>query len=189
MGVTGKRRKGQFFILGALALVILFSANLSLTQPIVSGPESYTRHFSENFERELPRALNLGLNQSSARDVMVNFSRFVQWEMGSRQINFSSLWLYTEGNASTANVNLTVGNFLWGPRTVTVTLDGTQRQLYVPFNSTNSSLFTSVSGKYNISISYGSRSATYEWHRPKSSLYAYTSFVKEEDSSVEEFAS
>jgi hypothetical protein len=182
-----KRRKGQFFILGALVLVILFSANLNMVQPIVSGPESYVNRFSANIQKELPKALNLGLNQSSVDTIMANFSRFVRDEMSSRQVNHSSLWLVAEGNISSSGVNVTIGNFLWKGASVTVILDGTQRVIYVPDNSTNSSVFSPVSEKYNITISYEGRSRTYEWHRPKASLYAYVSFLKEEDSSVEEF--
>jgi len=186
--VMRKRMKGQFFILGALVLVILFSANLNMMQPIVSGPESYVNMFSSNIQKELPRALNLGLNQSSVDAVMANFSRFVREEMSSRQVNHSSVWLVAEGNLSSSDVNVTIGSFLWRGVNVTVILDGTQRSLYVHDNSTNSTTFSSVSEKYNITVSYEGRSRTYEWHRPKANMYAYVSFVKEEDSSVEEFA-
>ncbi len=185
MGVIGKRRKGQFFILGALALVILFSANLSMTNPIISGPERYVSYFSGNIQKELPRAMNLGMNQSAPGAVMLNFSRFVQEEMSSRRINYSSLWLVAEGNESTTDVNVTVGNFMWGSRTVTITLDGTQKSVYVPDNSSNTTGYSSVPAIYNITISYGSTSRTYEWQRSKTSLYAYISLEKGEDSSKE----
>ncbi len=183
--MTGKRRKGQFFILGALALVILFSANLTMVQPIVSGPDSYIRYFSDNMQGELPRALNLGLNQSDPEAVMLNFSRFVQEEMSSRSINYSSLWLVAEGNESTSDVNVTVGNFMWGSRLVSITLDGVQKQLHVADNSSNTTGYSSVPPLYNITISYGSTSMTYEWQRAKTSLYAYISLEKGEDSSNE----
>ena len=180
-----KRRKGQFFILGAFILVVLFASNLSFREPLANRPDTGTKYFSSNIQGELPRALNLGLNQSSADTVMLNFTRFINSEMASRGVNYSCLWLLAEGNAGNSDVNVTIANFLWGSRAVSLTLGATSRPLQVPFNSTNSTVFTSVPEKYNITIVYDGTSRTYEWQRAKANMYAYISLAKGDDSVME----
>ena len=84
------KRKAQFFIVGAILICSLLFLSIPLSQPLISQPSGDITYISTNMRRELPHALNLGLNDSSELDTMVNFTHFIEAVMLERRINYTS---------------------------------------------------------------------------------------------------
>jgi hypothetical protein len=171
--------KGQFFIVGALIIVILLFIGLPIIRPLLLNPSEDMKLLADNVEKELPYALNLGLKTNTPVSSLLNFTRFVDRVLTERDVTFSSLWIISQN--STGGVNITIGNFL--PSNTTVTLGLTT--VFVPTNSTNSTEL-SASEKFNLTISFEGRQKTVEWLRKKTNLYAYLEFQRGENIIKEE---
>jgi len=146
----GEKRKGQFFIIGALFICILLFFGLS---PDISISRTETEDMlivAENLETEFPHALNIGVNSSDPVGTLYNFSLFSIGAAGNRRINLTSFWLvFLEGDG---NVNVSAGNFMGSAKNFVINISGVSKNLYVDSGSVNSTLF-SVSGyKFNVSI-------------------------------------
>lgn len=162
---------GQFFILGAILLAVMFFIGLPLIKPLLSSPSSDLSYLSSNIYSEFPVALNLGLNQSDELRVLKNFTSFVNETLYDHFVRFSSLWIYAK-NSST-NVNFTVGNYLNMNTTINLTISSTETQFFVENNKTNSTLFTSPGTIFNLTIEFQSQTTTVEFLRDKVNLYVF----------------
>ena len=119
-------RKGQFFLLGAILLAIMFFAGLSSLKPVTTPPSEDLKFFMENVKKDLPHSLNLGLQGGSGVNDLGNFTQFTDRILTDRFVNFTALWLVAEPGYNT-RVRVTVGNFLDTDQVVNVTIgDATQ---------------------------------------------------------------
>lgn len=178
------KRKGQFFILGAIMLIILFFIGIPFLQPSLTSPIRDLPLLSKNIRLEFPVAFNLGLNESDERAVMKNFSLFLNTNLADRLIDFSTLWLYAKN--SSENVNFTIGNFLGKNITVNLTISPIEKEIFVQNNGTNSTLFSSPGSIFNLTIEFESRTATVEWLRDKVNLYVFYELRRNRDVIKEE---
>ena len=61
--------KGQFFIIGAILIVTLFAAMIPRAPKKIVSPVEDLTFFSRNIKKELPKALNFGLDSGNAGNV------------------------------------------------------------------------------------------------------------------------
>jgi hypothetical protein len=179
--------KGQFFILGAVLLVIVFSLGLPFIRPAITSPSGDLPYISRNLQREFPAAFNLGLNETSELSVMSNFSLFLNKTLYDKLVAFSAFWVYSRNSSS--SVNITAGNFLGKNTTATLTLNtgkSTSRSMFVRHGGSNSTLFTGPGTIFNLTIEFESRSRTVEWLRDKANLYVFFELRRGQDLVKEE---
>ncbi|MBU0898429.1 MAG: hypothetical protein KKB03_03240 [Nanoarchaeota archaeon] len=139
-----RKKKGQFFILGAIMLIILFFGGLQFGRPLMHQDTEDLGYIFDNIEYELPYALNLGINKTTPIITLTNFTRYLDESLYFA--NFSTLWVVTDNvdfglGQIFHTVNVTVGNFLDYNVTVNVTFDGSSINVTVPNNQTNFTTF------------------------------------------------
>ena len=177
------KRKGQFFILGAVLICALFFIGLPLYGPQIQSYRKDLSFISSNLESEFPRALNLGLRSGSGTGSLADFSAFSRDILAGQNVKLQSLWVVTEPQAS--GVLVTVGNFMGYTQSLSITVDGSSQNLDVPDNSTQAAFFPS-SDSFQITISFPGHSRTSTWVRNKANLYAFTEIARGTDKVVEE---
>ncbi|MFH1978027.1 MAG: hypothetical protein ABIJ92_01755 [Candidatus Aenigmatarchaeota archaeon] len=180
-----KKRKAQFFVLGAILLVSLFFAGLPKSNFIAVERTEDIVYLFDNVEREFPIALNNALNTTNdiepSVDYMFNFTRFIDRLMTERLVNYTTLWVIAR-NSSTTDVNLTVGSFLKYNTSVFLNLSGTTNNLTVDHNQTNSTTVSGVSSTYNLTIQFDEESAeSVEFARDKVSMYVWVKMERDEN--------
>ncbi len=162
--------KGQFFIIGAL----LISAMLFLGLPriaLLSGQDPDLTMISRNLRFEYPHALNLGINQSSVTGTMNNFTVFLHQRLLERRVNLTALWVVVR-NQSSNDINVTAGNLLGHGETLYINLTPTPvKSIFVGDSSLNSTYFSDTGDIFNITVSLGQQSSTFEMPRTKAGLY------------------
>jgi hypothetical protein len=176
------KAKGQFFILGAVLICMLFFVGLPLYGPQLQAYRKDLSFVSGNLESEFPRALNLGIKAGSLQD-FADFSRFTGSTLSGQNVKFQSLWVVTEPQP--IGVQVTAGNFMGQDQALSITVDGNSQNLDVPDNSTESRFFSS-SERFEISINFPGHSKTAIWVRNKVNLYAFTETARGTDVVAEE---
>lgn len=176
--------KGQFFLLGAILLAILFFIGMPLFTPLITNPSEDLPFLSNNLKNEFPVAFNLGLNQSNEEAILTNFTHFVNATLYDKLVNFTGLWVLARNTS--ASVNLTVGNFM-GNTTINFSTGSTTIHLYVQANHSNSTTLPSPGSIYNLSIVFQEKNFTTEWLRDKANLYLFYHLTRGEDEIQEEF--
>ena len=183
--------KGQFFIIGAILIITLFFTGLPQKDALIKEKTNDIVFLFDNVNREYPFALNNALNMTATEDPsidrLMNFTRFADRLLSERLINFSSLWVV--GWNTSSNFNITVGNFLQYDTVVLLNLSGTEFNLSVNFNSTNSTTFSSVSDTFNINISFEGNSENTTWVRDKVNLYTFLIMQRGENQIINEYIS
>ncbi|MBN2042257.1 MAG: hypothetical protein JW754_00460 [Candidatus Aenigmarchaeota archaeon] len=174
-----KRMKGQFFLIIAFMLIILFYIGISvyLSPPGISETLSNDIDFIiNNIENEYPVAFNLGINESDGPGRVINFTIFARNLLKERNIELYSMIFFTESTGS--NVNVTVANFLEEPEYVSVGISGDDRILYVQNGSVNSTIFTDPADIFTLDIIFNSIQKNLLLGKYKSNLYFYTELKK-----------
>ncbi len=184
--MTDKRSlKGQAFLIGAILVCVMFFLGLPKSMPIMESSSNDLHYFSLGIRRELPMALNFGLNESAPIPYLKNFTLYSENTINGYYANFSSIWVVSR-NLTGTGINITVGNFLGSDTSVNLTISGTEKQLSVKNNATNSTTFSSISQEFNLTIEYGSESKTLTWQRNKVNLYASFGITRENNKVSEE---
>lgn len=182
--------KGQFFVLGAIIIITLFFAGLPPKDGLIKEKTDDIVFLFDNVNREYPFALNNALNMSddadSSIDRLMNFTRFTDRLLSERLINYSSLWVV--GWNISSNFNITVGNYLQYDTIVLLNLSGTEFNLSVSFNSTNSTVF-SASDTFSMNISFGGYSKNSTWVRDRVNLYTFIIMQRGENQIIDEYMS
>lgn len=163
--------KAQFFILGAVLLCSLFFIGLPPGKPLTQLPLQDMDYILQNLENEFPHALNLGLEEGNPRQTMEDFSSWVRGLTSNFLMNFSSFWVFAEGDPATGNVVVSLGNYMGTDMTVNVNLDGDQRNVFVRDDDSESETFSSVGSTYDLSIQFGNEARSFTWQRDRVSLF------------------
>ena len=177
------KRKGQFFILGAVLICMLFFIGLPLYGPQLQSYRKDLSFVSANLETEFPKALNLGIKAGSGTSSLVDFSRFAGSTLSGQGMKFQSLWVVAEPQSS--GIQVTVGNFMGQAQSLSITVDGSGQNLDVPDNSTDSRLFA-ASDDFQITISFPGHSKAATWVRNKANLYSFVEIARGTDNVVQE---
>ena len=173
------KRKGQFFIIGGLLLAFLMFFGMSIGVNLVTTKTGDLKHVAYNLEAELPHALNIGVNDSSAAWTLRNFTLFSVDRLRGRGTSLTCLWVIFSGTGS--GLNATAGNFMGGGRLVSLNVSGTVEGLWVDDQGTNSTLFPVADQNFTAGVSFDA----HEWEEVlltnKTSLYIYVSLARSAD--------
>jgi hypothetical protein len=178
------KRKGQFFILGAVLICMLFFVGLPLYGPQLQSYREDLSFVSSNLEPEFPRALNLGLKEGSGTAGLADFSAFSRDILAGQNVRLRALWVVSEPYG--ADLLVTVGNFMGAGQTVNVTVGGDSRTLFVQDNSTEIAVFPGVPDSFQITVGFPGHSRTADWVRGKVSLYAFIEASRGNDVAAKE---
>lgn len=161
---------GQFFIIGALFVCILLFLGVAPAFHISQTNTADMDRLLDNLEIEFPRALNIGINTSKPQQVLYNFTNYTKNHASGKRINFSCYWVTFIQEAG--NVNVSVGNFLHQAKDFSIGVWGTAKNIYVGYESVNSSLFAVPKYYYNVTITVDSDVESFELLANKTSLYS-----------------
>jgi len=164
-------------------MCMVFFVGLPLYGPQLQAYRKELSFFSNNLEKEMPKALNLGIKAGSGTGSLADFSRFAGSTLSGQGVKFQALWVATEPEPS--GVRVTVGNFMGQDQALSITIDGIPQNLDVPDNSTESRFFSS-SDSFQISVQFPGHSKISTWLRNKVNLYAFTEMARGSDRAVEE---
>ncbi len=165
-------RKGQFFLVGAFSLAILFFVGISSQispEGIVFPEIRAVSSLFDNVRNEYPRAANLGLNESEPVGRLTNFTNFVESKTKERGIEFSLLFVLTQNVSD--NLNVTVGNFLGYPIDIELNVSGAVENLQVSDGGTDSNLFSNPPETFSLGISFNTTEKNLLLEKRKANLY------------------
>ncbi len=165
--------RGQFFLIGAVILIVMFYIALPIPQPAL--PKSELGVMAMNVAQEYVRVATFGLSDSQPIAYLSNWSGWVSSQIP--YANFSSLWLLAIGNGS--HTNLTVGNWLGQNITITLNISGDVRDLFVQHASIN---WTSaaVSELFNLTLNWVEEK-NFTWPRDKANMWVLVFLERGED--------
>lgn len=176
------RMKGQFFLVGAFLLILLFymgiSAYLSPSFAGVLAGEGISNLF-DNIENEYPRAFNFGLDASEPVETLVDFTDFAMSMTSGRGYDLGVLWLVTENVSD--DLNVTIGNFLGYPTDVNLNVSGETGAIHVSDGNTNSLLFTSPPSEFELALSFNMTEKNLLLEKYKANLYVILEMRRGED--------
>ena len=142
--------KGEFFIIGALLICSLLFFGMGPGTRITETTTADMDRFGENLAKELPHALNIGVNASDPAGTVQNFTEFSRDALEKHGIDLKCYWLVFMPDGG--NVNVSVGNFMGSGKTFGINVSGNFKYVYAADGTVNSSLF-SVSGyKFDVTI-------------------------------------
>ena len=188
--MRGKKLKGQFFILGALALAIAFYTGLNIPEMAVPPEMDDMVFFTENLKKDIPLSFNFGLNDTSGLQTLNNFSLLTKDVIGGHYINYSLAWVVVEGITPT-EVNMTFGNY-WGKDldvNLTVQGAGIPITLFVPNNSTKSAVSPVPGILFTLSVEFDGENRSVELSKDKINLYGLIQLKRGENLIREEIIS
>ncbi|MBI4173631.1 MAG: hypothetical protein HY519_02820 [Candidatus Aenigmarchaeota archaeon] len=167
--------KGQFFILGALLILSLMVIGASY-QPL-TNPRPLAAA-SDNLQRELPRAYNLGLTQGNGPGALADFTAFLQDGLGSRSISMQAAWLAAmPGNGE---VNFVVGNFLGKPVDFSLNAAGQSWSGRLEDKATFSAELATLADVLAINLTVNGREQQLEWRADKANIYAFYALLADQ---------
>jgi len=181
------RRKGQFFMLGALLLCALFFAALPGQVILTGGHTMDISRLAGNLEREIPHALNLAMLEDGNPSKLGEFTGFVRDSVGERYLDMESLWVVAvPDEENPGGVELYAGNWLGRPVTLYALVDSAGGTLALDDGGTDSRTLYGVGSDFTLDISFEGRYWSGQVARDKTSLYSYLSLSRGGDSIVKE---
>lgn len=175
-------KKGQFFLVGAFFLILIFYMGISVFLSPSYGGMSVgedLENLFDNIENEYPRALNFGLNESSPVQTLVNFTDFAVNITKGRGSELRTLWLVTENVSD--DLKITVGNFLGYPATVSLNVSGDVKEVNVDNGETSPSLFTSPPSEFELRLNFNTTGKNLLLEKYKANLYLILEMTKGND--------
>lgn len=167
------RRKGQFFLIGAFFMIIVFYTGISaFISPSFMEPSmgETTGKIFENIKNEYPRAFNLGMDGSDAAGTLVGFTGFVRNVSRARNSQLAVLWVVTQNVSD--DLNVTLGNFLGYAGEFVVNVSGDAKTIHVGDGETNSTLFASPPSTFELILNFNTQQNNVLLSKYKSNLYA-----------------
>jgi hypothetical protein len=176
-----KQMKGQFFLLGAILLCSLFFIGLPTSQVLIDTPSHDLDYVLQNLEKEFPHALNLGLDDGNPRQVMENFTSWTRGLAKGFFMNLSSVWIFAQGDPSTGNVTISVGNYMGSDMSIELYLDSEHKSLFVQDGDSDSVTYSSVGSSYDLSVTFGAGAKNLLWQRDKANLFVLIELLRGDD--------
>ncbi len=168
--------KGQFFILGAILLSVMFFIGLPSAVNLVTPDLSDMEYLSENMEREIPVVINLDISDGTGTSHLEDFSSFLRSKMAERNINLSLFWIYSEPSGT--DIITTTGNYMGKEESVTLTLNSDDRSFSVSDSSTNEETFGGTGTSPTLEVGFSATEKTMNITRDKHNLYCYLSLSR-----------
>ena len=182
------RRKGQFFILGALLLCTAFFLALPAQVTLTGTPTSDMERLASNIGSEIPRALNLAILEDGTPDRLGDFSSFLRQSTRDRYLTLESLWVATVPDPDTGDLEVYAGNWLGGPVTASVTIDGDEETFALSDEEIESEVFSDPGSEFTLQVSFGGRTWSAGVARDKVNLYSYLSLSRGENTIVRDIS-
>jgi len=184
-----KRLKGQFFILGALALAIAFYIGLNIPEKIHTPHADDLVFMSRNMKKDLPLALNLGLMDDTGVQTLNNFTLFSKSVMRGHYINYSLVWAVVE-TLPGGQINVTVGNYWGEDLDINMNVNDVNQPVSgILDSSTFTTQFPPVGAPfYNFTLEFGEENRTVEFANEKVNLYSLIELKRGEALIREEIA-
>ena len=173
--------KGQFFLVGAFLLIVMFYIGISVyITPSFAKPslKESTENLFDNIKNEYPRALNLGLSGSHVQ-AMEDFTNFAANLTRKMNADLRVLWVITENVSD--NLNVTVGNFFGSDHYVTINVSGEVKVMHVPDSGINSTLFTSTPAEFRLGLNFNTTQKNVLLEKYKVNLYSILEMAKGTD--------
>jgi hypothetical protein len=142
-------------------------------------PSGDMRRLAYNMEKEMPHALNIGMNSSDPAGTLQNFTLYSQGAALSKGIDMDCLWVAFVPAKS--GLNVTAGNFMDSYETVGINVSGTYKELYVPNGTRNSTTFGVSSYSFNVTVSHSGAAGSATMLTNKTSLYSFVSLERGEN--------
>jgi hypothetical protein len=181
------RLKGQFFIMGALVICVIFFA--ALPPAIISGTGN-TRDMSlmaENLEREIPRAANLALLDDGSPESLGEFMDFIRESTREKYLGMESLWVVGVPDPDNpGDMAFYSGNWLGRAATVYITADSLGISHVLDDQETGSSTLSGLASSFTLEVSFDGRTWSNTVSRDKATLYCYLSLARGENSVVKD---
>jgi hypothetical protein len=186
-GRPSGRRKGQFFMLGALLLCALFFVALPSQVGLRGGRTLDMERLAENLEGEIPLALNLAMLEDGNPSRLGGFTEFVRGRAGERYLLMESMWVVAVPDTENpGEVELYAGNLLGRPVTLYALVDSVGETLALEDGETGSVTFYGVGSDFTLNITFGERSWSGQMARDKTNVYTYIKLSRDGDSVVKE---
>ncbi|MBN2330961.1 MAG: hypothetical protein JXC85_04030 [Candidatus Aenigmarchaeota archaeon] len=162
--------KGQFFIIGALFVCTILYFGLGPSFDIsVTGSEDMNV-LAGNLQKELPHALNIGINASAPISTLRNFTLFSIDSLRQGRIDLGCYWLvfrYTGGQ-----VNVSAGNFMGEPKVFYVNVSGVSNGIYAADGAVNSSMFDAAGPTFDVSVTVDGETSSFTQLTRKTSIFS-----------------
>lgn len=168
--------KGQFFILGAVFICALLFSGVSPIIRITETPTDDMNVLGRNLQKELPHALNIGMNSSEPLGVLYNFTDFSRDTVMSRGIDLDVLWVVFMPEDGSMNVS--AGNFMDSAKTIGINISGTYGDLYVGSDEVNSSVFAVSGSVFDVTVTIDSDVTQATLLTNKTSMYSTISLQR-----------
>ncbi len=146
--------KGQFFLIGAVFICALLFFGISPVIKITNAPAEDMSILGENLQRELPHALNIGINSSEPLNTLYNFTGFSRDTVMSRGIDIDAMWVIFIPEDGSMNVS--AGNFMDSAKTFGINVSGTHTDIYVAIDAVNSSVFPVSGPTFDVTVTFDS---------------------------------
>jgi len=166
--------KGQFFILGAILLSVMFFIGLPSAVKLVTPDVSDMEYLSENIEREIPVIINM--EPSAGTSHLEDFSLFLRSKMAERNINLSIFWVYSEPSGT--DMVLTTGNYMGTEESVILTLNSEERSFTLSDSSTNQETFGGTGSSPTLEVGFSAAKKTLNIKRDKHNMFCYLSLSR-----------
>lgn len=168
--------KGQFFLIGAVIVcMMLYAASAPLVN-VQGGPDQDISALSENMEKEMPRALNIGINASDPAGTLISFANFSRSAAVSRGMDLSVVFVIFESTGS--GTVATAGNAAAGQAIIGIDVDGTYAELSVPAGSVNSTQFPAAGDTFDFSVTAGGLTTDATMPGGKTGLFAISTISR-----------
>jgi hypothetical protein len=180
-----KGMKGQFFLVSAFFLVLIFYMGAAVyLQPSHSKSGSEIPDLFDNIRSEYPHAFNLGLNESRPSEILSDFTQLSINVSKSRGADLAALWITTVNQSS--DLNVTVGNFLGYDTNVTLNVSGSMKTLQVNTGNVESHLFSSPPSEFQLLANFNTTGINLLLEKYKANLYVILNMRMGEEKIINE---
>jgi hypothetical protein len=181
------RRKGQFFIAGALVLCAAFFMFLPQENIFSSKPDADLSRLAENLGSELPVAFNTAILEDGDPTKLGEFTSFLKGRLGDRFLDFNGFFVATiPDETNPGDMQVYAGNWLGKSATATVSVDGDLRTIPLDSQEMKSESFSGIGTDLSLDIGFEGRSWSGRIARDKHSLYYYINISRGESVLIRE---
>ncbi len=177
-------KKGQFFLVGALAICMLLFFGLTPAVRLVSTSSAGIENIAKNLEMEIPHAASVGVNASNAAGVLTNFTVYALSAASDSGAELDCLWVLFEPMAGSMNV--TAGNFMDSPVTLEINISGTYKTLYANAGTQNSTTFSTPDYTFLLEMEVDGKTFSADILTNKTSVYSLISVSSGDNSARKE---
>jgi len=179
--------KGQFFLLGAIVLCVMFFLALPSVSTMNTSDMSDLSALSENLEKELPMALNLAMEEDNSPAKLNNFIDFLKTRTSERYLSLEILDVVAVPDPDNpGDIDVYAGNWLGRAVTLKITVESTEITLNLNDGETDSRSFSGLGSDIDVKIRFEDRIISAQSSRDKTNLYAYMKLSRGENSIVKE---